>query len=120
MSDDYTKDLEMIYDVLVEIRDLLKPPDVITPPFDSALFPIDLGPCTVEFCTEKSAYLLFEREDLLKLFVPFSRMPAGVQERCENKDSFKEFFVGDWLYERLKEQTKEDRAKDGRADDLPF
>lgn len=122
----------MILSVLMDIRDMLMPKKALVEKFDPKKFPNDLGPCAVEFCTDKAALVVFKREDLGKLFVPFSRMAPGVAEACVEGVEFKEFFLGNWMYDRLKDQAEENcdlgRSPDDRSeapgpgydDDIPF
>jgi hypothetical protein len=99
----------MILSVLLDLRDLAMPEVTGQDVFDPKKFSNDLGPGTVEFCTDKAALCHFEREDLGELFVPFSRMPPGMQQDCEDEKPFTKFFLGDWIYGKLLEQAKEDR-----------
>ena len=81
----------------------------------------------MEFCTDKAALCNFDRADLGTLFVPFSRMPPGMKEACQAEKPFDEFFVGEWIYERLLEGAKEKSIHpqslsdelDG-VDDIPY
>lgn len=120
LSQDDPEHFGLILDVLLDIRDLLTPKTIEVKDFDPAKFPHDLGPCVIEFCTEKAAYIDFERGDLGKLFVPFSRMAPGAKEACGEGVKFNEFFLGTWIYERLLDQVDEDRSGAVASTTQPF